>query len=72
MYQNFESSQFLSFRRNDNAEFFHHIERLPEYITRRFQSDCDERLGRCMHVLHLCITAGICLCQLRGKEAAVA
>jgi hypothetical protein len=59
-------------RRNDNAEFFHHIERLPEYITRRLQFDSHEHLGRRLYVLHLCIAAGICLCQLRGKEASIA
>ena len=72
MYQNFESLYFYSFRRNDNAEFFYHLERLPEYVTRRFQSNSDERVGRCLHVFHLCITVRICLCQLCGEEAAVA
>lgn len=60
---------FLSSRRNDNAEFFHHIERFPEYITSRFQLDSNEHLGWRVHVLHLCIALGIRLCQLRGKEA---
>lgn len=58
-----------SWRRNDNAEFFHHIERLPQHTTRRLESDGYEHMGRCLHVLHLCIAARVRVCQLRGKKA---
>jgi hypothetical protein len=70
--ENIKSINFHPFRRNNHAEFLHHIERLPEYITSRFQSDSHECMGRRMHVLHLCFAAGICLCQLCGKETAIA
>lgn len=68
-WHNIKSINSSSHRRYDHAEFFHHIERFPEYLTSRFQSDGYERVGWCVHVLHLRIAAGVCLCQLCGKEA---
>lgn len=59
-------------RRNNNAEFFHNIERFPRHIARRIQFDGHECVGRRLYGLHLCIATGIRLRQLRGPQTAIA
>lgn len=59
-------------RRNNHAEFFHHLERFPQHTAGGFEPDGDERVGRRLHVLHLRVPARVRVRQLRRPEAAPA
>lgn len=59
-------------RCDNDVEFFHDIERVSVHIASCVESNCNERVGRCMHVFHLRLAAGICMRQLRRKEETIA
>lgn len=57
-----------SWRRDNNAELFHHLKQFPRYITCGVQSNSNECLGWCMYVFHIRKSAGICMCELCGTK----
>lgn len=57
------------FRCNDNAQLFHNVERLSFDTTSRLKFDCHERMGRCVHVFHICEPPRVRVRQLRRTEA---
>lgn len=58
----------LPYRCNNDAQLFHDFEWFSIDSARGLQPDCDERVGRCLHVLHLRQPPGVRVCQLRGPE----
>lgn len=62
----------IIFRRNNNAQFFHDVQRFPIDAPGGVQSDGDERLGRGVYVLYLRVLARVRLRQLRGTQKALA
>lgn len=62
----------IIFRRNNNAQFFHDVQRFPIDAPGGVQSDGDERLGRGVYVLYIRVLAGVRLRQLRGTQKALA
>lgn len=61
-----------NFRCNDDAQFFHNVERFPVDVAGGVEFDSDERLGWRMYVFHLRLAAGVRLRELRGPKTAPA
>lgn len=55
-------------RCNNNVEFFHYIEWVQIDTAGRVEPDCDECMGRRVHVFHLCVVTRVRMRQLCGAE----
>lgn len=58
----------MCFRCNNNAQFFHYVERFSLDPARGVEFDCHERVGRSLHVLHIRFSVRIRVRQLRRKK----
>lgn len=55
-------------RRHHHAQLFHHVQQFPRIPAGGVQSKRHERVGQCLHVLHLCVFTRVRGGELRRKE----